>query len=442
LWPALFTVLLIVARLTKSIETIGMNVNLIRTANFYLNTTTTCKNNSLSSHLALFQRDLTDHGRENLYNTQLVRPHSPGNKIIATSIHRQASQWKQLENWFADSPQEISSEQVRNAIDQKTKPPGSLGQIEILAAQLALLQGSLTPSLEQGRIVVFGADHGVADEGVSAFPTDVTTQMMTNFANGGAAVCALGSVTSMDIEVVDVGVNNDLGHLPSIVHAKVAQGTSNFSKAPAMTVAQRDAAVDAGRLSITRALANNKQCVGLGEMGIANTSSASAIIALLLNVSAQRVTGRGTGIDDTALAHKAQVIQSAIDMHKPHATDAMSVLRHVGGFEIAAMVGAILEACQNQLPVLVDGFISSAAALIAVRHEPQVRRCLIFSHESAESGHGAVLEALNATPILKLNMRLGEGSATALAFPILQAAVAMMTKMSTFADAGVSEKST
>lgn len=331
---------------------------------------------------------------------------------------------------------------MRIAIDQKTKPPGSLGQLELTAAQLALLQNSLSPTIDSGRIIVFGADHGIAEEGVSAYPSEVTAQMMANFAHGGAAVCALSSVTSMDVEVVDVGVSSDLSHLPAVVHAKVAQGTNNFSKASAMSDGQRDAAIEAGRAAVTRALADNKQCVGLGEMGIANTSSASAIIALLLNLSARNVTGRGTGVDDAGLLHKTQVIQSAIDKHKVQSEDAMSTLTHVGGFEVAAMVGAMFEADKHNLPVLVDGFISSAAALVAVRHAPTVRRCLFFSHLSAESGHKAILEALDATPLLTLDMRLGEGSATALAYPLLRAAASMMANMSTFAEAGVSDKST
>lgn len=331
---------------------------------------------------------------------------------------------------------------MRTAIDQKTKPPGSLGQLELTAAQLALLQNSLSPAIDHGRIVVFGADHGIAEEGVSAYPSEVTAQMMANFAHGGAAVCALSSVTSMDVEVVDVGVNNDLSHLPTIVHAKVAQGTNNFAKTSAMSTVQTEAAIEAGRHSIARAIADNKQCVGLGEMGIANTSSASAIIGLLLNLSAQSVTGRGTGVDDAALSHKTEVIQTAIDKHKAQSVDAMSTLSHVGGFEIAAMVGAMLEADKHGLPILVDGFISSAAALVAVRQTPSVRRCLFFSHQSAESGHKVILEALDAYPLLTLDMRLGEGSATALAYPLLRAAASMITNMSTFAEANVSDKPT
>lgn len=359
-----------------------------------------------------------------------------------TDLITQAEQWQQLNRWFANSSLAVNCNDVQTAIDQKTKPQGSLGQLELVAAQIALLQQSLTPILDKSRVIVFGADHGVAAEGVSAFPVEVTAQMMENFSNGGAAVSVLAAVNSVDVEVVDVGVKSDLGHLPKIIHNKIANGTCNFSKKPAMVIAQRDAAIEAGRQSVTRARKEHYNSIGLGEMGIANTSSASAIIALLLDVSAHSVTGRGTGVDDAALTHKSEVIQNAIDLHRAQCLDPMSILQHVGGFEIAAMVGAMLEAGQHQLPILVDGFISSAAALVAVHHDPTVRRCMFFSHQSAESGHAQILASLEAYPLLKLDMRLGEGSATVLALPILRAACAMLTNMSTFAQANVSDKST
>jgi len=315
-----------------------------------------------------------------------------------------------------------------------------LGQLVLIAAQLALLQNSLTPSINNARIIVFGADHGVACEGVSAFPSEVTAQMMANFANGGAAVSVLSAANSIEVEVVDAGVKCDLTHLASVVHAKVALGTANFSNTPAMTPSQLQSALDVGKQAVMRAKGNNIDCIGLGEMGIANTSSASAIIALLMNLPAADVTGRGTGVDDKALQHKCSVIQNAIHLHRAQCRNALSTLQHVGGFEIAAMTGAILEAFKHQLPVLIDGFISTAAALVAIKHEPMARSILLFAHQSAESGHTIVLDALEAEPILKLDMRLGEGSAAALAYPLLRSACAMMTNMSTFADAGVSEK--
>lgn len=329
---------------------------------------------------------------------------------------------------------------MREAIDQKTKPTGSLGQLELIAAQLALLQNTMTPTVDKARIVVFGSDHGIADEGVSAYPSEVTAQMMENFTTGGAAVSVISKLNGIEVEVIDAGVKNDLTHLTSVVHAKIAAGTSNFSISPAMSANQLQLALDIGKHAVQRAQTSHIDCIGLGEMGIANTSSASAIIALLLGASVKEATGRGTGIDDKALLHKRRIIQDAINLHCSKCTDALSTLKHVGGFEIAAMTGAMLQASQYRLPVLVDGFISTAAALVAVEHEPAVRPCLLFAHQSAESGHAMVLNALDAKPILQLDMRLGEGSAAALAYPLLRAACAMMTNMSTFADAGVSDK--
>jgi len=360
--------------------------------------------------------------------------------LINTTSSDQAHQWQQLQQWFPASTASVGLDQVRAAIDQKTKPPGSLGQLELIAAQLALLQNTLTPSVNNTRIIVFGADHGIAEEGVSAFPSEVTAQMMANFANGGAAVSVLSKANGTSVEVVDAGVNGDLSQLASVINAKVAAGTANFSTTAAMNTAELQVALDVGKQAVQRAMDNNTDCIGLGEMGIANTSSASAIVALLLDVPASTVTGRGTGVDDEALRHKTNVIQNAIELHRPACGDVLSTLQYVGGFEIAAITGAILEASKHQLPVLVDGFICTAAALAAVRYEPATRACLLFAHQSAESGHAVVLDALQATPMLKLQMRLGEGSAAALAYPLLRSACAMMTNMSTFADAGVSDK--
>ncbi|MCL4136046.1 UNVERIFIED_CONTAM: hypothetical protein GTU68_066058, partial [Idotea baltica] len=231
----------------------------------------------------------------------------------------QHGQWLQLEQWFSESElRAVSYDQVRYAIDQKTKPLGALGQIEIIAAHLALLQDTLTPSIATSRTIVFGADHGIADEGVSAFPADVTAQMMANFAAGGAAVCVLSAANDVQVEVVDVGVNNDLSALTEIVHAKVATGTHNFAKLAAMNPDELVKSVEVGREAIRRAILDKVDCIGLGEMGIANTSSASAIIAMLLSLPASDITGRGTGIDDVALQHKCKVIQSAIELHQTH----------------------------------------------------------------------------------------------------------------------------
>ncbi|MEE9322033.1 MAG: nicotinate-nucleotide--dimethylbenzimidazole phosphoribosyltransferase [Granulosicoccus sp.] len=349
-------------------------------------------------------------------------------------------EWSNLDSWFVSqksSAEQLSLKSARNAIDQKTKPPGSLGQLELLAAQLAMLQNSLKPVVDPARIVVFAGDHGITAEGVSAFPAEVTAQMMSNFAGGGAAVCVLSAANSVGVEVVDVGVNANLSGIDTIVHASIARGTRNYFLEAAMSVDECEAAKAVGQAAVTRAVDDGVVCLGLGEMGIGNSTSAAAIIAMLLDIPANEITGRGTGVDDAVLLHKTQIVQQSINLHRPACTNSMSVLRHVGGFELAAIVGAMIEASRISLPVLVDGFISTAAALVAVRHDASVRRVLIFSHQSAEAGHGRVLEALDANPLLKLSMRLGEGSAAALALPLLRAAAAMLSGMSTFAEAGV-----
>ena len=351
--------------------------------------------------------------------------------------------WSQLNGWFDQdaTSNRLSVVDVRAALDNKTKPPGSLGQLEVMAGQLALLQNTLEPVLANGRIIVFGADHGISAEGVSAYPAAVTAQMMENFCHGGAAVCVLAASSNLSVEVVDVGVNADLSHLANVIDAKIGFGTENFIKGAAMTDKQCQAAIDHGRHAISRAHAQGINCVGIGEMGIGNTTSAATIIASILGLTASDVTGRGTGVDDKALQHKISIVQQGIDRHGKTYCNARDVLRCVGGFEIAAMTGGILEASRLDIAVLVDGFISSTAALIATQLEPGTRRNLFFSHRSQESGHARLLNALEATPILNLNMRLGEGSATALAYPLLRSAAAILTEMSTFADAGVSERS-
>ena len=353
-----------------------------------------------------------------------------------------SSQWLKLACWFetTDTTKDrLSIDTVRTALDQKTKPPGSLGQLELLSAQLALLQNNLTPRVDPARVIVFGGDHGITREGISAYPAQVTAQMMRNFAEGGAAVCVLSAANSVEVEVVDVGVDADLSSLKSIVHAKIACGSKNFNAEPAMKIDECNAAMAVGAAAIDRAANSGIHCVGLGEMGIGNTSSAAALIAMSLDLSAADVCGRGTGIDDETFERKIATVHQAVQLHSPECgADSLSILRCVGGFEIAAITGAILRASKIDMPLLIDGFISTAAALIAVRHDPAVRRCLIFSHHSSEAGHRHALASLHARPLLALDMRLGEGSATALALPLLRAAAAMLSNMSTFAEAGVS----
>ena len=348
---------------------------------------------------------------------------------------------EQLVRWFKDqTPQALDCEQVLDAINQKTKPVGSLGQLEHWAAQLGMQQQSLTPSLERARIVVFGGDHGVAGDGVSAFPASVTAQMMANFEAGGAAVCVLAAANDIGVEVVDVGVNADLSGLSAIVQDKVAFGTGHFCHAPAMSVEQRQLAMAVGERAVDRAVESGVSCIGFGEMGIGNTTSASAIGALLCDVPAAAMVGRGTGIDDAVLAHKRQVVEKAVDLYSPLTSRPLDVLGAVGGFEIAAITGAMLQAHRANVSVVVDGFICTAAALVALRVDKSSRRSMYFAHRSAEAAHGVLLAACEATPMLSLQMRLGEGSGCALAIPLLRSAAAMLSNMATFESAGVAGK--
>lgn len=323
---------------------------------------------------------------------------------------------------------------------QLTKPPGSLGKLEAIAVQLAAMQGMVKPQMERVHISIFAADHGVAAEGVSAFPQAVTAEMVKNFARGGAAISVLAKQTDATLEVVNLGTAFPVESLANVRDEHITAGTANFAQCPAMTEAQLAAAMQSGRAAVLHAKQAGAQLFIGGEMGIANTTSASAIACALLQESPQFLAGPGTGLDSKGVAHKAAVIQRALDLHKANLTKMLDVLRNVGGFEIAALAGAYLAAAQNGIPVLVDGFISSVAALAAVRFQPGVRHWLLFAHTSAEPGHQRVLAALDAHPLLQLGMRLGEGSGAATAVPLLQLACALHNNMATFAEAGVSDK--
>jgi len=330
------------------------------------------------------------------------------------------------------------AESAQLAIDNKTKPPGSLGKLEKVAVQLAQVQQTLQPVTDPARIIVFGADHGVTSEGVSAFPAEVTVQMMANFAAGGAAVCVLSKNANASLEVVDAGVNGDLTEFSDIVHNKVRAGTRNLLVEAAMSETELDAAIEVGCSAVRRAVAAECRCVGLGEMGIGNTTSAAILTGLMCSTDAVSVTGRGTGLTPEQMPVKVRVVTQALERLSPEKNNPMECLRQAGGLEIAALVGAMLEAPAHKLPIIVDGFIVTSAALIACRLDSDVRDCLFFAHESAEAGHQLALQALQADPLLDLGMRLGEGSAAALAIPLLRGAAAIMRDMASFADAGVS----
>ena len=321
---------------------------------------------------------------------------------------------------------------------QLTKPPGSLGALETAAVKLAALQGVLKPSLERIHISVFAADHGVAAEGISAFPQVVTGAMVANFAHGGAAISVLARELGAALDVVHLGTVNDPGELPGVRRAWIAAQTANFAQAPAMTPAQLALALRAGADSVRLAADAGAQLFIGGEMGIGNTTSATALACALLDESPEFLAGAGTGLDSTGIAHKATVVRRALELHDD-ADSPLDWLRCVGGFELAALAGAYVAAAQRGIPVLIDGFITSAAALAAVRLQPGCRAWMFFAHRSHERGHARLLDALEAEPLLDLSLRLGEASGAAVAVPLLRLACALHAGMATFAEAGVAE---
>jgi len=346
-------------------------------------------------------------------------------------------------NWLAQPCAALNEASRTKALErqgQLTKPPGSLGKLEAIAVQLAAMQGTAKPQLERAHISIFAADHGVAAEGVSAFPQAVTAEMVKNFARGGAAISVLAKQINATLEVINLGTAFPVDSMANVRDEQIAPGTANFAHGPAMSEAQLAAALQTGRAAVLRAKQDDAQLFIGGEMGIANTTSASAVACALLHESPQLLAGPGTGLDDKGVAHKAIVIQRALNLHQANLAQPLDVMRHLGGFEIAALTGAYLTAAQNGIPVLVDGFISSVAALVAVRFNPCVSNWLIFAHTSAEPGHQCVLAALTAQPLLQLGMRLGECSGAAMAVPLLQLACALHNGMATFAEAAVSGK--
>ncbi|MEN8169501.1 MAG: nicotinate-nucleotide--dimethylbenzimidazole phosphoribosyltransferase [Pseudomonadota bacterium] len=324
---------------------------------------------------------------------------------------------------------------------QLTKPPGSLGRLEQAAVRLAGMQGVEKPLLERIHISVFAADHGVAAEGVSAFPQEVTVAMIANFAQGGAAISVLAKELGATLEVVDVGAISVPAELPGVISHRAGDGTANFAREAAMSEAQLAIALQAGEKAVNRAVAARAQLFIGGEMGIANTSAATAITCALLQRPAVELVGPGTGLKADGVSHKAQVIERALALHRDAMTSPLDILRCVGGFEIAALCGAYIAAAQRGLPVLVDGFISSSAALLALRINPAIAPWLMLSHASAEPGHVAMVEAIGDQPLLDLGMRLGEGSGAATTASLLRVACALHNNMATFAEAGVAEKS-
>jgi len=345
--------------------------------------------------------------------------------------------------WITEPAQATVSEAAeaaRRRQDTLTKPPGSLGRLEELAVSLAGMQGSPRPVLERVHIAVFAADHGVAAEGVSAYPQAVTVEMVRNFAAGGAAIAVLARTLNATLEVVDVGTVADPGPLPGVISQRAGAGTANFRAGPAMAEEELEIALAAGRDAARRACDAGAQLFIGGEMGIGNTTSASAIICALLDVAPELATGPGTGLTQTGVSQKAEVVQAALNQHRTALATPLDVLRCLGGFEIAALAGAYVYCAQSGVAVVVDGLIAGAAALLAARLCPGATHWFFHSHISAEPGHAYVLRALEANPLLNLGMRLGEGSGAAVAVPLLRLACALHNEMATFGEAGVSER--
>ena len=323
---------------------------------------------------------------------------------------------------------------------QLTKPAGSLGQLEALAVQLAGLQGRLKPRVDQLWIAIFAGDHGVVAEGVSAYPQAVTGQMLHNFVSGGAAISVLARQLGAQLDVVDLGTVTPMLNLPGVRHLELGAGTANFATGAAMTDSQGLKALQAGRDSVLRALAAGSELFIGGEMGIGNTTSASAVACALLDCPASNLTGPGTGLDAAGVSHKAQVIDRALAFHDGLLDDPLQTLFRLGGFEIAALTGAYVACAQQGIVALVDGFICTVAAMVAVRLNPQCREWLVFAHRGAEQGHRHVLESLQAQPLLDLGLRLGEGSGAALAVPLVRLACDLHGQMATFAEAAVADR--
>jgi len=327
--------------------------------------------------------------------------------------------------------------EARSRQDRLTKPQGSLGRLERLAAQVAGITGRARPTLEHKAVIVMAGDHGVTAEGVSAYPAEVTPQMVANFARGGAAINVLARRAGARVVVVDVGVAADLPPDLPVLHRKVARGTANFAQGPAMTQEQALAAIAVGLDVVEREAAQRLDVVCLGEMGIGNTTAASAIVAAVTGMRVAGVTGRGTGIDDQTWRRKVAVIERGLRVNRPDPTDPLDVLAKVGGLEIAGLVGVALGAAARRLPIVVDGFIATAAALLAGELCPAARAYMIAAHRSVEVGHRAALEHLELEPLLALDLRLGEGTGAALALPIIESALALLDEMATFEDASV-----
>jgi nicotinate-nucleotide--dimethylbenzimidazole phosphoribosyltransferase len=330
--------------------------------------------------------------------------------------------------------------EARKRQDDLTKPQGSLGQLESLSIQIAGIKGNPRPRITNKVIFTLAGDHGVTKEGVSAYPSEVTPQMVYNFLRGGAAINVLARLIGARVVIADLGVASILERHPDLRDRKVAMGTQNMAKGPAMTREEAVRSIEAGMELVEEELSKGVDILGTGDMGIGNTTASSAITAALTGAEVAAVTGRGTGVDDKGWEKKVKVIQKALELNRPNPKDAIDVLSKVGGFEIGGIAGVIFAGARNRIPVVLDGFISGAAALIAASISPQVKAFLIASHQSVEEGHRIILDRLGLKPLLNLGLRLGEGTGAALGISLVEASLKILDEMATFSEAGVSEK--
>lgn len=334
----------------------------------------------------------------------------------------------------------IASTEIQAKIDLKTKPLGALGALEKLAFKIASVQNSLSPELLDPHIIVFAASHGIAAQGVSAYPSEVTPQMVLNFIGGGAAINVFTRQHGIKLMLVDAGVDYDFGKNEKLIDAKINFGTKNFLTEPAMTADECRQCLEKGAELVRNVYDQGCNVIGFGEMGIGNTSAASVIMSRLLGIDIAECVGKGTGLSQAQLANKIEVLSSALKHHQQVSNNPQALLATFGGFEMAMMCGAMQEAARLGMLVLVDGFIASVSYLCAFKMDCSIQRNAVFCHRSDEKGHHILLETLEADAILKLDMRLGEGTGCALAYPLLQSAVAFLNEMASFESAGVSQK--
>ena len=331
-------------------------------------------------------------------------------------------------------------EAARARQDELTKPKGSLGRLEELSIEIAGIKSQAIAGFEHKAIIIMAADHGVVNEGVTLYPQEVTAQMVSNFLNGGAGINVLARFVGAHVVVVDMGIASDFPPRSDFICRKIAYGTKNMAQQAAMTPNEAVSSIEAGIEIVEAEIAKGLDIVGTGDMGIGNTTASSAICAAITGEPVEKVAGRGTGLDNEQLTHKVRVIEKALALNKPNPQDPIDVLAKVGGFEIGGLAGVMLGAAAHHIPVVIDGFISGAAALIATKLSPRLKDYLIAAHLSAESGHKVLLEYLGLTPLLSLEMRLGEGTGAALGMAIVEAAVKTLAEMATFSEAGVTKE--